>query len=288
MILDGKVTSKALLQEIAQEVGRLTGPTKPKLVAVLVGENPASEIYVARKMKVADELGILSELHRFPAHTEEAFLKEELEKLNQDTSVNAVLVQLPLPKQIHTERVLQTILPEKDVDGFHPINMGQLLLGIEPPALPCTPAGIMKLLDAYKIDVSGLNACVVGRSNIVGKPIMLMLTQRNATVTLCHSKTRNLEAVLESSDLVVAAIGQAHLISGNTLKRGCIVVDVGINRLPSGQLVGDVDFESAREKAAFITPVPGGVGPMTIAMLMMNTLRLHQVQQGIQVKNWLL
>jgi methylenetetrahydrofolate dehydrogenase (NADP+) / methenyltetrahydrofolate cyclohydrolase len=279
-ILDGKATSKVLLEKVRLEITQLTSPVKPKLVVVLVGESPASEVYVARKIKVSQELGLTSELHRFPATLTESVLKTHLEQLNADSGVHAVLVQLPLPKQINTETVLQTVSPQKDVDGFHPENIGRLLLGIEPPAMPCTPAGIIQLLDAYKIDLEGMRAAVVGRSNIVGKPVTLMLTHRNATVTLCHSKTKDLDGILKESDLVVAAAGQPGLIRAESIKPGAVVVDVGINRLPSGALVGDVDFESARERAGYITPVPGGVGPMTIAMLMRNTLRLYQAQQG--------
>lgn len=281
-ILDGKATSKQLLERVAQEVGALTSQHKPRLAAVLVGENPASEIYVARKMKTAGEIGIESELHRLPATVAEDELLDRLHQLNTDPLVNAVLVQLPLPKHIHEDRVLQAVSVDKDVDGFHPENLGKLLLGIEPPALPCTPAGIIQLLDAYHLPMEGLRAAIVGRSNIVGKPLTLMLTHRNATVTLCHSKTRNLNDILRESDIVVAATGQAGLIQAEAIKPQAIVIDVGINRLPSGKVVGDVDFDAVQQRAGYITPVPGGVGPMTIGMLMVNTIRLFKVQQGQQ------
>lgn len=281
-ILDGKKASQALLADVALEIKSLEGTEKPKLVAVLVGESPASEIYVARKMRVAKQVGVNSELNRYSAAIEEQELVSHLQALNADPSVHAILVQLPLPRHIDTDRVLQTVLPEKDVDGFHPLNLGKLLLGVHPYALPCTPAGIIQLLDAYDIPLEGMRAAVVGRSNIVGKPITLLLTQRNATVTLCHSKTRNLAGVLQESDLVVAAIGKAGLVTAEMIKPGAVVVDVGINRLESGKVVGDVDFEPVSRKVGYITPVPGGVGPMTIGMLMVNTMRLYRLQKGEQ------
>lgn len=277
-ILDGKKVSRDLLTRVADEVLKLGGAQKPKLVAVLVGENPASEIYVSRKMKAAEQVGIASELYRFSPTISQAELVGRLQQLNEDPSVHAVLVQLPLPDHIHSDAVLEVIRPEKDVDGFHPENVGRLLLGMEPYAMPCTPAGIIQLLDAYNISVQGMRAAVVGRSNIVGKPITLMLTQRDATVTLCHSRTRDLEAILRESDLVVAAAGRAGLVQAEAIKPQAIIIDVGINRLPSGAITGDVDFESVKHRAGYITPVPGGVGPMTIAMLMMNTVRLYRFQ----------
>ena len=283
-LLDGKQTAKHLMESLAREIAALNVRITPRLVAVLVGDNPASEVYVARKMKVAREIGIESELHRFPATVSQSELVDHLEALNQNPEVHAVLVQLPLPHPLPAQVILDTVLPHKDVDGFHPLNQGKLALGIEPPALPCTPAGILQLLDAYQLSVDGLRAAVVGRSNIVGKPITLMLTHRNATVTLCHSKTRDLESITRECDLIVAATGYAGLIRAEGVKPGAIVVDVGMNRLASGALVGDVDFEGVRNTAAYITPVPGGVGPMTIAMLMRNTLRLYQFQEGLSPK----
>jgi methylenetetrahydrofolate dehydrogenase (NADP+) / methenyltetrahydrofolate cyclohydrolase len=279
-ILDGKATSKSLLEKVRLEIESLKGGHKPKLVVILVGENPASEVYVASKVKTANQLGVDSELHRFPEDIPQHELIQHLVSLNQDETVNAVLVQLPLPRHIQTELILETVSPHKDVDGFHPENMGKLVLGIEPPALPCTPAGIIHLLDAYHIKLEGLRAAVVGRSNIVGKPITLMLTHRNVTVTLCHTKTRDLDAILKDSDLIIAAAGKAGLIRADAIKPGAIIIDVGINRLPDGKLTGDVDFEAVKGRAGYITPVPGGVGPMTIAMLMLNTVRLFKFQQG--------
>ncbi len=285
-ILDGQETSKALLEKVRLDVEGLIGP-KPKLVAVLVGENPASEIYVARKMKVAEKIGVASDLHRFPADIGEAELIDHIHRLNDDIMVNAILVQLPLPRHIDSLKVLDTVSVHKDVDGFHPVNLGRLLMGIEPPAMPCTPAGIIQLLDAYKINVDGMRAAVVGRSNIVGKPIALMLTHRNATVTICHSRTSNLDDILRDADLIVAAAGQQGLVKAEAIKPEAVVIDVGINRLEDGKIVGDVDFESARHRAGFITPVPKGVGPMTIAMLMVNTVRLYKAQHGQPIENLL-
>lgn len=286
-ILDGKATSQHLLDEVRRDVDTLRGGRPPKLAAVLVGENPASEIYVARKIKVAAQVGIDSELHRFPADIEEHRLIAHLHQLNEDPSVHAILVQLPLPRHINSLRVLESVSIHKDVDGFHPENLGKLVMGIEPAAMPCTPAGMMCLLDAYKINVEGMRAAVVGRSNIVGKPVSLMLTHRNATVTLCHSKTQGLDEILRESDLVIAAAGQPNLILAEHLKPQSVVIDVGINRLPNGKIVGDVDFDAAKLRAGYITPVPGGVGPMTIGMLMVNTVRLFKSQQGQSVPSLL-
>ncbi len=288
VLLDGKETSKVLLEKVAREASQFAQGDLPKLVAVLVGHDPASEVYVARKMKVAAQLGLASELLRLPDSIETAQLQAEIQYLNQDPHTHAILVQLPLPKQIDTLAVLQTVAVEKDVDGFHPENLGKLLMGIEPVAMPCTPAGIIYLLDAYKIPMAGKRVAVVGRSIIVGKPITLMLTHRNATVTLCHSKTRDLDGILRESEMIIAAAGQPGLIQADAVQPGAVVVDVGINRLPSGRLVGDVDFEALKVKAGYMTPVPGGVGPMTIAMLMYNTLRLYQYQQGLKVERLLL
>ncbi len=286
-LLDGKVVSQRLLDQVREEVDALVGRARPKLVAVIVGEDPASEVYVGRKMKVAAEVGIESELLRFPASIQEFELREELQKLNNDPSVHAILVQQPFPKHIRTNVIVETISPEKDVDGFHAESIGNLVLGVEPAAMACTPAGIIHLLDAYEINLEGMRAAVVGRSNIVGKPISMMLLHRNATVTMCHSRTHGLDDILRQSDLIVAAAGQPGLIRAECIKPGAVVVDVGINRLPNGKLTGDVDFEAACQHAGYITPVPGGVGPMTIAMLMMNTVRLCKQQQGLRLSSLL-
>lgn len=286
-ILDGKMVSRKLLDEVAQQIGALPGPAKPRLSVILVGNDPASEVYVGRKIKSSAKVGVESELLRFPDTMAEEHLITEIETLNNRADVDGILVQLPLPKHINTERVLDTVLPDKDVDGFHPMNLGRLVMGIEPPAMPCTPAGIIRLMDEYNLKLEGIRAAVVGRSNIVGKPVSMMLLHRNATVTMCHSRTNNLEDILRDSDLVIAAAGKQDLIRAEMVKPGAIVVDVGINRTTEGKLCGDVDFEACKSRAGYITPVPGGVGPMTIATLMNNTLRLHQLHQGQTPRNLL-
>lgn len=284
-ILDGKAASKNLLDTLTQELSQFSGAKKPKLVVILVGNNPASEIYVGRKTKIAAQIGLDSELCRLPENISQPDLLAHLARLNHDPSVHAVLVQLPLPPHLDTNAVLLGIDLNKDVDGFHPENLGKLVMGIEPPALPCTPAGIMNLMDAYDVPMAGRRVAVVGRSNIVGKPIAVMMLHRDATVTICHSRTRNLGDILQESDIIVAAAGRPGLVERDAVKPGAAIVDVGINRLPSGEIVGDVDYHAVSEKAGWITPVPGGVGPMTIAMLMMNTVRLFRHQQGQPIPN---
>lgn len=276
-ILDGKLTSKNLLDTLAVELGELKthGAQLPKLVVVLVGDDPASQVYVNKKAKTAQKIGMLSELLTYPASTSQVELLSVIEKLNQDDSVHGILVQLPLPKQINTLEIITAINPAKDVDGLHPLNLGLLMTGDPSACKPCTPAGVMTMLKAYNVPLAGKNAVVLGRSNIVGKPMGMLLLQENATVTYCHSKTANLAAVCREADILVAAVGVPNLVTADFIKPGAAVVDVGINRL-DGKLVGDVDFASASEKAGFITPVPGGVGPMTIATLMANTLFLYK------------
>jgi methylenetetrahydrofolate dehydrogenase (NADP+)/methenyltetrahydrofolate cyclohydrolase len=250
------------------------------LTVVLVGENPASKIYVRRKIKACGEVGIRSELIELPDTVSETRVLDEIERLNADSKVHGILVQLPLPKQISVAKVQHAIRPDKDVDGFHPQNIGALVTG-EPSLQPCTPLGCLKLLDEEGVPIEGRRAVVVGRSNIVGKPMALMLLQRSATVTICHSKTPDLGAVTREADILVAAVGIARLIKAPMIKPGAAVIDVGMNRLSDGTLSGDVDFAAARETAGAITPVPGGVGPMTIAMLLHNTVlaasRLHGI-----------
>lgn len=279
-IIDGKKVSSEILQRIAREVGELKSKYNkiPGLAVVLVGEDPASTIYVRNKNKQCREIGFMSFEHTLPASTEENQLLELIDQLNQNDAVNGILVQLPLPKQIDCQRVLETIDPKKDVDGFHPINMGRLVRGGD-GLFPCTPLGVIELFDYYKIDIEGKHAVVLGRSNIVGKPLALLLLRRNATVTLCHSRTRNLPEHARSADLLIAAIGKAGFVIPEMVRPGAVVIDVGINRV-NGKLKGDVDFDSVAEKASYITPVPGGVGPMTIAMLMSNSLKAfkHQMQ----------
>lgn len=276
-ILDGKLTSQNLLDGLAVELGELKnqGAQLPKLVVVLVGDDPASQVYVNKKSKTAQKIGMLSELKVYPAATTQSELLAVIAELNQDASVHGILVQLPLPKQIDTLAVITAIDPHKDVDGLHPLNLGLLMTGDPSACKPCTPAGVMTMLKAYNVPLAGKNAVVLGRSNIVGKPMGMLLLQENATVTYCHSKTADLAAVCREADILVAAVGVPNLVTADFIKPGAAVIDVGINRL-DGKLVGDVEFESASQKAGFITPVPGGVGPMTIATLMANTLFLYR------------
>lgn len=279
-ILDGKLTSRNLLDSLSEELAQLKeqGSPLPKLVVVLVGDDPASQVYVGKKAKTAQKIGMLSELLTYPAETSQAELLSVIERLNQDASVHGILVQLPLPKHIDTLSVIRAIDPQKDVDGLHPLNMGLLMSGDPSACKPCTPAGVMTLLKAYNVPLAGKNAMVLGRSNIVGKPMGLLLLQENATVTYCHSKTADLPTRCQEADILVAAVGVPNLVTADFIKPGAAVIDVGINRL-DGKLVGDVDFASASQKAGFITPVPGGVGPMTIATLMANTLFLYRQGQ---------
>jgi methylenetetrahydrofolate dehydrogenase (NADP+)/methenyltetrahydrofolate cyclohydrolase len=273
-IIDGKKISEAIQAEIAKEVERLKkerGIT-PGLAAILVGENEASKIYVRNKETACKKAGMFAEQHNLPAGVTEEELLHLIYTLNHDPHIHSILVQLPLPKQIEEQKILEALLPEKDVDGFHPINMGNLLIG-RPTVAPCTPLGIIKILEAIDCKIEGKDAVVLGRSNIVGKPTALLLMQRHATVTVCHTRTQNLADKIGRADILVAAIGRAQAVKGDWIKKGAVVIDVGINRQPNGKLTGDVEFETAKERAAFITPVPGGVGPMTIAMLLWNTLQ---------------
>ena len=273
MIIDGKAVAKQVRDEVRIETERLRHDhgVVPGLGVVLVGGDPASRIYVRNKEKACAEVGIRSVEHLLPASVSEHELVEIIGGLNQDRSIHGILVQLPLPDHIPPDRVLETVAPEKDVDGFHPVNQGLLLSG-GPGFRPCTPLGIMRMLDSVDCELKGKNAVVVGRSNIVGKPVALMLLERHATVTLCHSRTADLAGEVARADVVVAAVGKAGAVRGEWIKPGAVVIDVGINRLPTGKLAGDVEFDTARERAAWISPVPGGVGPMTICMLLSNTL----------------
>jgi methylenetetrahydrofolate dehydrogenase (NADP+)/methenyltetrahydrofolate cyclohydrolase len=271
-IIDGKAVAAEVRERVRQEVASLAASgIRPGLAAVRVGNDPASEIYVRNKRKACEAAGIYSEEHPLPEQTTQEDLLGLVQRLNADPKVSGILVQLPLPKQISERAILEAVSPSKDVDGFHKINVGKLTLG-EATLAPCTPLGILALLDATKVEISGSRAVVVGRSNIVGKPVALMLLHRNATVTICHSRTRDLPEVCRSADILVAAIGRPRFITGEMVKPGAVVIDVGINRLESGKIVGDVDFEGASARAGWITPVPGGVGPMTIAMLLSNTV----------------
>lgn len=271
-MIDGKKVAEHLRKEVREEVKKLKEESGivPGLAAVLVGNNPASQIYVRNKRKACEEVGIYSEEHNLPQEATEGDLLPLVEKLNRDEKIHGILVQLPLPQQINEAKILKAVSPLKDIDGFHPENMGLLVEG-NPRFIPCTPYGIIKLLDYYDIEIQGKEAVVVGRSNIVGKPVSLLLLNRHATVTICHSRTRALPEVTRRADILIAAIGRARFITGDMVKEGAVVIDVGINRLPDGKLSGDADFERVREKASYITPVPGGVGPMTIGMLLWNT-----------------
>lgn len=270
-IIDGRALSDTLNKELELRVRRLkVMGIIPKLAVILAGDNAASVVYVKNKEKSAKKIGILSEVERYPVATEEEILKR-IEWLNKDASTHGILVQLPLPEQIDENKVLLAIDPQKDVDGFHPINIGKLVTNQE-CLKPCTPSGIIHLIKSTGIEIKGKNAVVIGRSNIVGKPVALMLLNEHATVTICHSRTADLQEIVRCADILVAAIGRPEFIRGDWVKPGSIVIDVGINRKDDGTLTGDVQFESAKKRAAFITPVPGGVGPMTISMLMMNTI----------------
>lgn len=271
-LIDGKVVAKAVKEAVAGRVQALKAKgIRPGLATVLVGDDPASHVYVRNKQRTCEELGMHTVGHHLPPSTSQDELLGLVHRLNDDPAIHGILVQLPLPKPLRSEPILNAMSPHKDVDGLHPFNMGKLLMG-EPRFVPCTPAGVLAMLDYYKLPVEGKTAVVVGRSNLVGKPSALLLMHRHATVTVCHSKTPDLAGVCRRADIVVAAMGKARFITGEMVKDGAVVIDVGINRLPDGRLVGDVDFGAVAPKASWITPVPGGVGPMTIAMLMQNTL----------------
>lgn len=271
-IIDGKAIAAKIRGTIAAEVAQIKEKgVVPGLAVVLVGEDPASKVYVSMKEKACAELGMFSDEHKLSADTSEADLLALIDKLNKDPKIHGILVQLPLPKHIDSEKVLEAISPAKDVDGFHPYNVGRLVVG-KPLFQPCTPYGVMVMLRETGVDLSGKEVVVVGRSNIVGKPVALMCLQQNATVTICHSRTRDLAAKVKMADVVIAAVGQPEMVKGEWIKEGAVVIDVGVNRVGEKKLVGDVEFAAAGERASAITPVPGGVGPMTITMLMYNTL----------------
>ena len=273
MILDGKQLSQELKDEMRQEVDALAKEygRRPCLMVVIVGNNPASQSYVRGKIKATEYVGFDGSLVSLPEDVTEDALIAEIERLNQDEQVDGILVQLPLPKHISEDRVIAAISPEKDVDGFHATNVARLWLN-QPCIVPCTPKGVIVMLDRAGIEITGKNAVVVGRSNIVGKPVAKLLLDRNATVTIAHSRTKNLKEVCRQADILVAAVGRPLMLTADYIKPGAAVIDVGINRLEDGRLVGDVDFEGAKAIAGAITPVPGGVGPMTITMLMRNTI----------------
>lgn len=285
VLLDGKKLAQTMREEIRSETEALVASTgvRPGLAAVLLGDNPASQLYVRNKRKACEEVGIQSWLHHLPKETSQKELIDLVERLNADPAVHGILVQLPLPSQIEERRVIQTVSASKDVDGFGPESLGLLAAGY-PRFLPCTPHGVQQLLVRNGIKIEGAHVVIIGRSNIVGKPLALILMQKgpgaNATVTICHSRTRDLPSVVRQGDIVVAAIGQARFITADMVRPGAVVVDVGTNRLPDGKLVGDVDFDAVSKIASAISPVPGGVGPMTIAMLLYNTLQSAKMAAG--------
>ncbi|WP_054957205.1 bifunctional methylenetetrahydrofolate dehydrogenase/methenyltetrahydrofolate cyclohydrolase FolD [Paenibacillus dakarensis] len=280
-IISGKLISEEIRGNIAEEVQVLASKGfRPGLAVVLIGEDPASHVYVRNKEKACHDLGFYSEVHRLPETASQEEVLTLVNKLNSQDSIHGILVQLPLPKHIDEKAVLNAIAVEKDVDGFHPINVGNLVIG-DDSLLPCTPAGVIKLIKRTGIEMSGKHAVVIGRSNIVGKPVSLLLQRENATVTMCHSKTANMAEIARMADILVVAIGRAKMIDASYVKPGAVVIDVGMNRLDNGKLAGDVDYDSAREVAGYITPVPGGVGPMTITMLMKNTLLASKRLNGL-------
>ncbi|MBC7346801.1 MAG: bifunctional methylenetetrahydrofolate dehydrogenase/methenyltetrahydrofolate cyclohydrolase FolD [Clostridia bacterium] len=277
-IIDGKKIAEQVRAEIKVEVDELKQKgLEPGLAVVLVGDNPASQIYVNNKHKACGELGIYSEVHRLPGDTPQEELLGLIDKLNYDKKIHGILVQLPLPEQIDEKAIINAINPAKDVDGFGPANVGNLVIG-DDCFFPCTPHGILVMLDKIGVDPKGKRAVVVGRSNIVGKPVAMMLLHRHATVTMCHTRTQDLAWECRNADILVVAAGRPRVITGDMIKEGAVVIDVGVNRLADGKVVGDVDFASASEKASWITPVPGGVGPMTITMLMKNTVEAAKRQ----------
>jgi methylenetetrahydrofolate dehydrogenase (NADP+) / methenyltetrahydrofolate cyclohydrolase len=271
-IIDGNVLSKKIRAEVAQRTAALKAKgVTPGLAVILVGEDPASQVYVKHKVNDSQEAGLNSVLERYPATLSEADLLARIQALNEDRSIHGILVQLPLPRHMDTNKVIETISPAKDVDGFHVASAGALMIG-QPGFWPCTPYGCMKMLESIGYELRGKHAVVIGRSNIVGKPMALMLLQKNATVTICHSATKDLKAHTLQADLVVAAVGKRNVLTADMVKPGAVVIDVGMNRNDEGKLCGDVDFAGISEVAGWVTPVPGGVGPMTRAMLLVNTL----------------
>lgn len=281
-LLNGKELAQKLQQEMTQEVTELKEKgLQPGLAVILVGEDPASQVYVRNKERAANNIGMYSVVYRLPETTSEADLITKIEELNHDDKVHGILVQLPLPKHINEDLVLDTIDPAKDVDGFHPMNLGNLFAG-KPTMIPCTPAGIMELIKLSGLDLAGKNAVIIGRSNIVGKPMAHLLLQANATVTICHSKTRDLPKVAKQADVLVVAIGRANFVTADFVKEGAVVIDVGINRDENNKLTGDVKFDEVAPLTSYITPVPGGVGPMTITMLMRQTIDAAKRKENVR------
>ncbi len=282
-IIDGKQIAKEIRAEVKEKIRNWQeqGYPQPKMVVILVGEDPASQVYVANKEKACGWVGIQSEACRMPATTTQEELLAKIRAYNEDSSINGILVQLPLPAGLDADEVIRTIAPEKDVDGFHTTNVGKLTIGEKGGFVSCTPAGIVQMLKRSGVEIAGKHCVIAGRSNIVGKPQALLMLQENATVTVCHSRTENMDELIRQADIFIAAVGKPQMFSGAQIKEGAVVVDVGIHRMENG-LCGDVDTESCMGKAAAITPVPGGVGPMTIAMLIYNCAEAYQRQNGIQ------
>lgn len=281
MIIDGKKISLDIKNEVKQQVEKLN-PLQPALAVILVGDNPASAVYVKNKKIACGYVGIRSESFELPQQTSENELLNLIDRLNKDKTINGILVQLPLPKHIDEEKILLAISPDKDVDGFHPYNVGSMMIGKD-TFLPCTPAGIIQLLKRSNVEIQGKNCVVIGRSNIVGKPVSQLLLNENGTVTICHSKTKNLAEICKRADILVVAIGKAKFVTADMISKGVVIIDVGMNRDENGKLCGDVDFDACKDIAAAITPVPGGVGPMTIAMLMKNCLKAAIKQNNLTV-----
>lgn len=280
-LIDGKAVSLQVKQQVKQECDKLkTKGVTPGLAVIIVGDDPASQVYVRNKERACEECGFYSVKYALDADTTQDELNALIDKLNKDEKINGILCQLPLPKHLDDKEVINRIDPIKDVDAFHPVNVGAIMIG-DYNFLPCTPAGVMELIRSTGVDVTGKKAVVIGRSNIVGKPMAMLLLHENATVEITHSKTLDLKSITKEADILVAAIGRAKFVTADMVKQGAVVIDVGMNRDENGKLCGDVDFENVKDKCSFITPVPGGVGPMTISMLMRNTLTAAKLQNGL-------
>lgn len=282
-VINGKEIVSAYRTQIKEQVEQLAQQgVRPGLAVVIVGDDPASHVYVRNKAKACEEAGMRSEVYKLAEQTPETEVLALISKLNEDSAIHGILVQSPLPRHISEERVVEAIAVEKDVDCFHPVNVGNLMIGKKGPA-PCTPAGVIEILKKIGVDIAGKHAVVVGRSNIVGKPMAILLLRENATVTVCHSRTKNMEEITRQADILVAAVGKAKMINRKHIKPGAVVIDVGINRLDTGKLAGDVDFDDVLDTASYVTPVPGCVGPMTITILLRNTLEAAQRAASAQV-----
>mgnify|MGYP002609890382 FL=1 len=278
IIIDGKELAKKIRANLKIECEELKNKQiNPKLAVIMVGDDPASKVYVRNKSKVCEDVGIEYKEYLLSSNTKQKELIELIEKLNQDKTINGILLQSPIPANLDINEAFRTISPQKDVDGFNPVNVGKLVLN-QDTFVSCTPYGIMKMFEKYNIDLTGKNVVILGRSNIVGKPLMHCCLNKNATVTVCHSKTQNLAQKAKEADILISAIGKAQFVTADMVKENAVVIDVGINRLENGKIIGDVDFENVKEKASYITPVPGGVGPMTIAMLMNNVIKATKRQ----------